>query len=112
MRSFLLLLLAPVAVLSVDVFDFATPTTGQICCDHGAQDPSGTCKTMGLNAYGCLNFANDESAEFGDSSGLGGCDRLVDFKVGCNVFGFAENVPVKKPLSDGNTIVGFIGCAV
>ncbi|KAK1985330.1 hypothetical protein LZ30DRAFT_649929 [Colletotrichum cereale] len=111
MRSFLLLLLAPVAVLSFDFDQFATPATGEICCDAGIADPSGTCKGMNLNAYGCINLENDGDAEPGAFTGKGGCDRSpTTFPTGRNVKAFVP-VEVRKSLGGNDTAVGFIGCA-
>ncbi|KAK1984507.1 hypothetical protein LZ30DRAFT_431619 [Colletotrichum cereale] len=110
MRSFLLLLLAPVAVLSDDFDQFAEPATGNICCDSGITDPSGTCKGMNLNSYTCINLFNDQGALPGAFNSKGGCDRSPPFPIGRQVKAFVPGA-VKKPLAAGDNAVGFIGCA-
>ncbi|KAK1976806.1 hypothetical protein LZ30DRAFT_733639 [Colletotrichum cereale] len=119
MRSFLLFLLAPVAVLSKDNTQFAIPTKGEVCCDAGIADPSGTCKGMGLNAYGCCDIANDQ-----DDFPLAGCDRTPQYPTGRKVEGFVAGSGdgrVSRIISGprrgnmigslGDNFVGFIGCA-
>ncbi|KAK1976805.1 hypothetical protein LZ30DRAFT_733637 [Colletotrichum cereale] len=114
MRSFLLLLLVPVTVFSFDFTGYSTPELGNLCCDQGIADPSGTCKAMNLNAYGCSDIANDGRAVPGADGSRGGCDRVPQFPIGRNVLGFVEgsgNGTVKKPLGGNDNLVGFIGCA-
>ncbi|KAK1982976.1 hypothetical protein LZ30DRAFT_715816 [Colletotrichum cereale] len=109
MRGFLLLLLAPVAVLSQDDTEFASPDRGELCCDNGAQDPSGHCKGLNLNAYGCINVANNGKAEAGE----GGCDPFVDtFGTGRDVVDLVPGGVVKHPFTKNKgNLVGFLACA-
>ncbi|KAK2000568.1 hypothetical protein LX36DRAFT_654288 [Colletotrichum falcatum] len=104
-RHLAILLLAPAALAVVDV---KKPTTGQICCDHGVEDPTGTCSSQGLNAYCCSDRQNDNPYS-------GGCDYFARFKVGRDVLSFADvpacNVSIPVLIGDPTIIVGFVGCA-
>ncbi|KAK1978177.1 hypothetical protein LZ30DRAFT_729726 [Colletotrichum cereale] len=112
MRSFLLFLLAPVAVLCTD-YNYSTVTTGDLCCDKGIEDPNGFCKGMNLNAYGCCDVPNrPEDPNSPNAKFNIGCDGLPDdFPVGRTVVASVPGSVVKKFVRPGDNMIGFVGCA-
>ncbi|KAK1993208.1 hypothetical protein LX36DRAFT_661724 [Colletotrichum falcatum] len=84
-----------------------TVATGQLCCDSGIPDPTGTCKGKNLNSYCCSNRGND------GNDIEGGCDNLIRFNVGRDVMMQAGNSPQCNftGADSGATYFGFIGCA-
>ncbi|KAK1978176.1 hypothetical protein LZ30DRAFT_825203 [Colletotrichum cereale] len=96
--------------------------TGGLCCDEGIPDPSGTCKALNLNSYGCYGLSNGE----GLPGQTAGCDLSKEdgFPIGRKVEAFVPGSgdgTVKKVIEwtiarpfrghAGDNMVGFIGCA-
>ncbi|KAI6356740.1 hypothetical protein MCOR25_007869, partial [Pyricularia grisea] len=50
--SSLLFLMASLTGVLGDNITLGVGSTGGLCCDHGTEDPSGTCKRQGLTPYG------------------------------------------------------------
>ncbi|KAI6351437.1 hypothetical protein MCOR25_009927 [Pyricularia grisea] len=101
MRAFFVaLLLAPSAVLSLNIV-VGHITTGKQCCNHGAADESRICERKGLNAYCCSDARNDAK---------GGCKEEV-YEVGRLVQAFSTNGICSGQSSSGDTLQGFVGCA-
>ncbi|TLD19971.1 hypothetical protein PspLS_09751 [Pyricularia sp. CBS 133598] len=102
MQSFLItLLLAPVAVLSLTTV-VGLPTTGPQCCDKGTPEPTLLCHNASLNAFCCSDARNSD---------IGGCDSQEIFKIGRSVKLFVADGSCKRQTAQGDTVVGFVGCA-
>lgn len=54
--SSLLFLMASLTGVLGDNITLGVGSTGGLCCDHGTEDPSGTCKRQGLTPYGVSAF--------------------------------------------------------
>ncbi|TLD11629.1 hypothetical protein PspLS_11568 [Pyricularia sp. CBS 133598] len=116
MRSSILFFLIPVAALE-EVHTAGSAATGQLCCNSGVPDPSGTCTKMQLNSYACESFrGNVEKAHRGDPGRKNGCDNEILsglFPIGREVKAFVKGstntIPLKTPR--GDTVLAFIGCA-
>ncbi|TLS31066.1 hypothetical protein PpBr36_02609 [Pyricularia pennisetigena] len=104
MRSILfVLLLAPAAVLSIDII-VGKPTTGNQCCNKGTPDESDTCGKQGLNSYCCCHKRNDEKG------GCQGPEGIEGYPDGRTVLSFATG-GCHTVNSVGDNLIGFIGCA-